>query len=125
MGPAELHNTGVNLDKVQLLDILVAQALTGRAAIAATYHQHAFDCGCSTQGGVNQSFVVLPFLTFRRHPAAIEHQTPAVALASDHGDSLERADLLDQDLACQPVTHASMYFVDPAAHRDPSLHPSS
>ena len=64
---------------------------------------------------MHQGFVVMPFLPFGGHPAAIEQQTVAVALAFDHGDALERAGFLHQHPAFQAVAHAVVVLIDPAA----------
>ena len=70
----------------------------------------------STEGGMNQGFVVMPFLSFRCHPAAVEQEPTSVAFTSDHGDSLKRAGFFHQHLAFKAVADASMVLINPATH---------
>ena len=67
----------------------VAQALPGGAAIAAADHQHPLDARGAAEGWMHDRLVVMPLLALGRHPAAIEQQALAVALAVDDGDPLE------------------------------------
>ena len=65
---------------------------------------------------MHQSLVVVAFLLFRCHPAAIQEQPPPVALTANHADPLERTSLLDQHLSLQSIADAAVFFVNPAAH---------
>ena len=74
-------------------DTVVTQAFPCGAAITTADHQHPFNRLGTTQGRMDQGFVVMPFLVFGCHPAAIEQQSSAVALTPDHADLLKRAGL--------------------------------
>jgi hypothetical protein len=99
-----------------VFDALVAEAFTGGTPITAADDEHARHAGGSTQGGMNQGFVIVPLLPFRRHPAAVEQEPTAVALTSDHRDSLKRAGFLHQHLADEAIADAPMVFINPATH---------
>ena len=86
---APLHHQPVDLHQVELLDAGVAQAFAGGAAIAATDHQHPLDARCAAEGRMHDRLVVVALLALGRHPAAIEQQALAVALAVDDGHPLE------------------------------------
>ena len=115
---AELHHPSIDFHHVEVLDAAVSEAFTGGAAVAAADHQHPFDGAGTAEGWMDQRLVVVPFLLLSGHPAAIQQQTVSVALAADHADALIRAGFLHQQLSGQAVTHAPVFFVDPADHVD-------
>ena len=72
-----------------MLHASVAQALAGGAAIAAADHQHPLDALGAAEGRMHDRLVVVPLLALGSHPAAIEQQALAVALAVDDRHLLE------------------------------------
>ena len=95
---AELHHAAIDLHQIELLHLPMAQALAGGAAIAAADHEHPFNPLSAAEGWMHQGLVIVPFLPLGGHPAAIEQQPFAVALAVDDRDALERALLFMQHL---------------------------
>jgi hypothetical protein len=68
---AELHNTPVDLHHVEVLHLWVAQAFAGGSAITAADHEDALDRLGRAERRMHQCFVVVAFLVFCRHPAAV------------------------------------------------------
>ena len=99
-----------------MFDVLMAEAFTGGSSVTAADDEDSRDAEGSTEGGMNQGFVVMPLLPFRGHPAAVEQESTPVALAPDHGDPLKRAGFLHQYLAFEAVADASMVLINPATH---------
>ena len=108
-----------------MFDALMAEAFTGGPTITAADHEHARDARRSTQGGMNQGFVIVPLLSFRCHPAAVEQESTSVAFALDHSDPLKRAGFLHQYLAREAIADASMVFINPATHAALCCFPSA
>jgi hypothetical protein len=99
-----------------VFDALMAEAFTGGPPVTAADDEHTRHAGGSTEGGMNQGFVIVPFLSFRCHPAAVEQEPTSIALASDHSDPLKRAGFLHQHLSHKAVADAPMVFINPATH---------
>ena len=83
---------------VELLHLPMAQAFAGGASISAADHKHPFNLLGAAEGWMHQGLVIVTFLPLGGHPAAIEQQPFAVALAVDDRDALERALLFMQHL---------------------------
>jgi hypothetical protein len=69
---AQIHNPAVDLHHVEVCHPWVAQAFPGGSPITAADHQHAFDGLGRAERRMHQCFVVVAFLVFCRHPAAIQ-----------------------------------------------------
>jgi hypothetical protein len=99
-----------------MFDVLMAEAFTGGSSVTAADDEDSRDAVRSTEGGMNQGLVVVPFLPFRCHPAAVEQESTPIALAPDHRDPLKRTRFLHQHLAFEAIADASMVFINPATH---------
>jgi hypothetical protein len=91
----------------------MAQALAGGAAVAAADHQHPLDPFGAAEGRVYECLVIVAFLAFGGHPAAVEQQALAVALALDDRDPLEGGMLLGDHPTGQAVAHAIEDLIHP------------
>ena len=113
---APLHHQAVDFDHVEVLDPWVLEALAGGAAVAPADHEHPAKALGAAEGGVDDGFVVVPFLALGGHPAAIQQQPFAVADAVDDRHRLEGGVLFGDHRALEAVAHAIEGFIDPA-HR--------
>ena len=111
---AQFHDSSINFHHVEVFDVLVAQALPCCAAIASPNHQHLFKLGSATQSWVDQRLVIVAFLVFSGHPAAVEQQPFPVAAAVDHRDALVWAFFINQYTALKAIANTLVVFIDPA-----------
>ena len=111
---APLHHQPVDLHQVELAYAGMAQALPRRTAVAAADHQHPFDALGAAEGRMHDRLVIVALLALGGHPAAIEQQALAVALAVDDRDPLEGGVLLGDHLAGQAVADPIEHLINPA-----------
>ena len=110
---APLHHQAIDLHHVEVLHAGMAQALAGGAAVAAADHQHPFNPFGAAEGRVHDCLVVVPFLAFGGHPAAVEQQAFAVTLAFDDRDPLEGGIPLGDHPTGKAVAHAIEDLIHP------------